>query len=146
MRLMDMRHSARAKFINVAVYALRLKADRSMSIISKLTESKGFLLVSVFYLVVALLSLVLMAMTGFPPHMGIIGIFSLAAGYGVLMKRSWSLYPIIVLFFVATAFSLYMLYYELATNVLIVLGSVAYLVLSWIATAYVASKRAKLEG
>jgi hypothetical protein len=117
-----------------------------MSIVSKLTESTGFLLVSVFYVAVALLSLVLMAMTGFPPHMGIIGIFSLAAGCGLLMRRSWSLYPIIVLFFVATVFSLYMLYYELTTNVLIDLGSVAYLVLSWIATTYVALRRAKLEG
>lgn len=116
-----------------------------MSIVSKLTESKGFLFVSVFYMVVALLSLVLMAMTGFPPHMGIIGIFSLAAGYGLLMKRSWSLYPAIILFFVATVFSLYMLYYEFTASILIDLGSAAYLVLSWIATIYVALKRAKLE-
>jgi hypothetical protein len=116
-----------------------------MSIVSRLTESKGFLLVSVFYLVVAVLSFAVLAMTGLPPHMGVIGVFSLAAGYGLLMRRGWSLYLVVILFFVATVFSLYMLYYELMKDVTISLGTTSYLVLSWIATTYVATKRIKLE-
>lgn len=134
------------RFINVADYALGLKADNPMSIASRLTESKGFLLVSVFYLIVGVLSLVVLAMTGLPPHMGVIGAFSLAAAYGLLMRRGWSLYPVVILFFVATVFSMYMLYYELMKDLIISLGSGAYLVLSWIATAYVAARRIKLEG
>jgi membrane protein YdbS with pleckstrin-like domain len=77
--------------------------------------------------------------------MAIIGLFSLVAGYGLLMKRNWSLYLVVILFFVATVFSLYMLYYMFMKDLIINLGSVAYLVLSWIATIYVATKRVKLE-
>lgn len=116
-----------------------------MSIVSRLTESKGFLLTALFYLISGILGLVVLSMTRYPPHMAILGIFSLIAGYGLLMKRNWTLYLVTILFLTATAFSIYMLYYLYATNILIDLGATAYLVLTWVATIYVVIKRSKLE-
>ncbi len=116
-----------------------------MSIVSKLTESKDFLIISVFYIIVAVLSFVLVPMTGYPPHMVIIGLFSLVAGYSLLMKRSWSLYLVVTMFLIATVFSAYMLYYMFTKDILIDLGATSYLVLTWIATIYVVAKRVKLE-
>jgi len=116
-----------------------------MSLASKLNiESKGMFTASIFHAVVGVIFLVLVV-TGFPPHLGIIGVFSLVAAYGLFQKRGWSIWLVVILFFVGTTFSVYMLYYYLFKDYLTSLGIAAYIVLTWVFTAYVASRRSSLE-
>ena len=134
------------KFINVVVYALWLKAKLEMSLGSRLKiENLGMFLSSVFYAVAGIVFLAALVMASFPLHLGIIGIFSLITAYGLFKKRNWVIWFIIILFFVATTFSAYILYYSFWENLLISIGAIAYLILTWIATAYVAAKRRTLE-
>lgn len=118
-----------------------------MSLTSKLNiEDKGMFATSIFYVTVGIVFLASLWMTGFAPQLGIIGVFSLITAYGLFQKRSWSIWLIVVLFFVATTFSVYMLYYYLSvSDYLTSLGVTAYLVLTWIFSAYAASKRNSLE-
>jgi glucan phosphoethanolaminetransferase (alkaline phosphatase superfamily) len=117
-----------------------------MSIVSKLKiESKGVFATSIFYVIVGIIFLALLPITGFPPHIAIIGLFSLIAAFGMFTKRSWTIWLVVILFFVANTFSAYMLYYYLSKDYLQGLGVVAYLIFTWIATAYAATKRKSLE-
>ncbi len=115
-----------------------------MALGSKLQiENLGSLASVAFYGIAGILLLVLLALSGFPPHIGLIGITSLITAYGLLRKRSWAIWMVAALFFVATAFSLYTLYYVLSTDALASIGMIAYAVLTWIFTAYAISKREK---
>ncbi len=117
-----------------------------MSFASKLwIENKGVFLTSVFYAIAGVLGLVLLPLANYPPHIGITGVVSLVTAYGLFKKRNWALYPVVMLFFVVTVLALYMLYYTLLSNLIIEIGMVAYLILTWITTAYVTDKRTKLE-
>ena len=117
-----------------------------MSLGSKLgIESMGMATTLVFYLAVGIGFLASLPMAGFPPHVGILGISSLITAYGVLRKRSWTIWPVIVLFISATAFSVYTLYYFLLSDYILGIIMIAYLVLTWVFTIYVASKRESLE-
>lgn len=118
-----------------------------MSIVSRLkTENRGILAAFVFYAIVGVVFLVLLFTAWFPPHVGIIGVFSLVAAYGMFTKRNWTIWFVTVLFFVATTFSACMLYYYLPRDYLLSAALIAYLVLTWVFTAYAAMKRKSLEG
>ncbi len=113
-----------------------------MALGSKLQiENIGSLASIAFYAIAGVLLLVFLALSGFPPHIGLMGITSLITAYGLFRKRSWAIWMVAALFFVATAFSLYTLYYVLATDALASAGMIAYAVLTWIFTAYAFSKR-----
>lgn len=117
-----------------------------MSFASKLkVESIGMLLAVSFYTIVGIAFLAVLPMTGFPLHLGIIGISSLITAYGLFMKRSWTIFLVFTLLFVATTFSLYMLYYYLPNDYLLALSMVAYLILTWVVTAYASARRKTLE-
>ena len=117
-----------------------------MSIMSKLdVESKGMLATLVFYAVVGIVFLALLPFTGFPPHVGIMGVFSLIAAYGLFRKRNWTIWIIVILFFAGTTFSVYMLNYYLLRDYLLGASMMAYLILTWLFTAYTAAKRRTLE-
>jgi hypothetical protein len=117
-----------------------------MSIASRLKiESRGMFATFIFYAIVGVIFLVLLPLSGFPPHIGIMGIFSLVAAYGIFQKRKWAIWLVVILFFVATTFSLYMIYYYLAKDYTVGLSTIAYLILTWIFTIYAASKRGTLE-
>lgn len=82
-----------------------------MSFKSKLKiESVGMLMSSVFYAIAGIACLAVLPMANFAPHVGIIGISSLIAAYGLIKKRVWTIWLITVLFFIATTFSAYTLY------------------------------------
>jgi len=116
-----------------------------MSFASKLKmESVGMLLTVVFYAIVGIIFLALLPFV-FAPHIGLIGIFSLIAAYGVFKKRNWTIWFIIILFFVATTFSAFMLYGYLLKDYLLGASMLAYLILTWIFTAYTAARRKNLE-
>jgi hypothetical protein len=117
-----------------------------MSIMSKLKiENNGMLLVSVFYIIAGIISLVVLPLALYPPHFAIIGIFSLVTAYGLFKKRSWALYPVIILFLTATVLSIYTLYFLFMEDIMVNISMIAYLILTWVATAYTVARRTKLE-
>jgi hypothetical protein len=117
-----------------------------MSLGSKLKiESKGIFAAFVFYAVVGIICFIVLAMDFSLVHVGIIGIFSLVTAYGLLRKRVWTIWLIVMLFFVVTTFSLYNLYYSLGKDLILDISMVAYLILTWVFTAYTATKRKTLE-
>jgi len=115
-----------------------------MSISSKI-GSKGMFATSVFYAIVGILFLALLPLRGFAPHVAILGIFSLITAYGLLRKRAWSFWLVIILFVSGTTFAMFMIYDVLAKEFLLGIGMIVYLILTWVFTAYMAIKRHVLE-
>jgi hypothetical protein len=117
-----------------------------MSLRSKLkTENIGTLVTLSFYAIAGIVCLAVLPMTNFPLHIGIIGILSLITAFGLFKKRSWTIWFIFVLFFVVTTHSIYMLYYYSGKDLLLDVSTSAYLILTWIFTAYAAAKRKTLQ-
>jgi uncharacterized membrane protein HdeD (DUF308 family) len=117
-----------------------------MSLKSKLKiENVGMFAASIFYAVVGIVCFVVLFMANFPPHIGIIGIFSLITAYGLFRKRSWVIWLIAALFFIVTTFSAITLYYVFGTDLLLTISMIAYLILTWIFTVYTMVKRKTLE-
>jgi ABC-type glycerol-3-phosphate transport system permease component len=104
-------------------------------------ENLGSLATVAFYGIAGIAFLILLPLSGFPPHVGLAGITSLIAAYGLLKKRSWAIWLVVALFFVATTFALVTLYYALATDAVTSAAMLAYVLLTWIFTAYAISKR-----
>jgi SNF family Na+-dependent transporter len=98
-----------------------------------------------FYGAVGVLFLALLPFANFPPHVGLTGILSLITAYGLFTKRSWATWLVVALFFVATIFSLYTLYYIAFSNWVVGIGMIAYAVLTWVFTAYTLLKRKPSE-
>ena len=117
-----------------------------MSLGSRLRiESWGIFATSAFYAIVGIAFLALLPLNGFPPHVGILGILSLIAAYGMFRKRAWSFWFIIILFFANTTYAIYVIYSVLGSNYLFGVGMIFYLILTWVFTAYAANKRKVLE-
>jgi hypothetical protein len=118
-----------------------------MGIKSKLKiESVGMFIAAVFYAITGIVCFAVLASDLGLIHIGLIGILSLAAAFGLFIKRSWAMWFIAILFFTATTFSVSMLYYTMGSDILVDVAMAAFLVLTWIFTAYTAAKRKKLEG
>jgi len=118
-----------------------------MSLASKLKiESKGMFATSVFYAIVGIIFIAILPTSGFAPHIGMLGILSLIAAYGVFRKRAWSFWFVVILFFAGTTFASFMIYSLLTRDYVFGLSMIAYLVLTWIFTAYAAAKRQVFEG
>ena len=94
----------------------------------------------VFYGVVGIIFLVLLPFSGFPPHVGLIGIVSLITAYGLLMQRIWASWLVVALLFVVSTFTLYTLFYVISTDVATSTGMIVYAVLTWIFTIIVIRK------
>jgi hypothetical protein len=109
-------------------------------------ENIGMLAATAFYAIIGVVCFIILAVVDFRlVHIGIIGILSLAAAYGLFRKRDWTIWLIAVLFFMATTFSAYILYYLAFRDLALGLSAIAYLILTWIFTAYVTVKRKTLE-
>ncbi len=117
-----------------------------MSLASKLKmQSIGSLAPMAFFGIAGIIFLVLLPLSGFPPHVALLGIVSVVAAYGLFMNRKWARWLVVVLFFVATTFSLYTLYYVVASDALATASLIAYLVLTWIFTIYLLRTRKPIE-
>jgi uncharacterized membrane protein (DUF2068 family) len=117
-----------------------------VSIVSRLkTENRSLFATSAFYTVAGILFLVLLVLTPFALHLGIIGIFSLVTAYGLFTKRAWTIWFVVILFFVSTTFSAFTIYYFLGADSLLGLSAIVYLALTWIFTGYALAKRKTLE-
>ena len=123
-----------------------LKGNEEMSLGSRLKiESKSMLVTSIFYAVAGIIFFVLLPMASFAPYLGIIGIFSLITAYGVFRKRSWVIWFVVILFFVGTTFSAFLIYSVVGMNFPLGMSALVYLVLTWIFTAYPLAKRKVLD-
>jgi hypothetical protein len=117
-----------------------------MSLSSKLKiESIGMFVSLVFYAAVGVIFFILLPLTSYMPTLAILGIFSLITAYGLFRKRNWTIWIIVILLFTGTAFSVSMISYALWRDPFMLLGTIAYLILTWVFTAYTASKRSTLE-
>ena len=117
-----------------------------MSFASKLKTANIQTLAPVtFYGAVGILFLVLLPLANFPPHLGLTGILSLITAYGLFKKRFWATWLVVALFFVATTFSLYTLYYIIFSNWIVGVSMIAYAILTWVFTAYTLLKRKASE-
>ena len=117
-----------------------------MSLGSRLKiESKGMFATFAFYAIAGIIFLVLLPIASFAPHLGIIGMFSLIAAYGVLRKRVWAIWFVMILFFVGTTFSVFMILNIPQVDFLLGVSAIAYLVLTWVFTVYAWAKRKVFE-
>lgn len=113
-----------------------------MSLATKLKTFKPFELASLaFYAVTGIILLAFLPLTGFPPHLGFLGILSLITAYSLFLKRGWAPWLVAVLFITITAFSLDILFSIGFSNVLVALSVLAYAVLTWVFTTYIILKR-----
>jgi SNF family Na+-dependent transporter len=94
-----------------------------------------------FYGIVGIIFLALLPLSGFPPHIGLMGIASFITAYGLLMERKWATWLVVALFFVVTTFTLYTLYYIVAIDAVATVFMITYTALTWIFTGVVARKR-----
>jgi hypothetical protein len=85
-----------------------------------------------FYGVAGILFLVLTFISGFPPHLAVLGIVSLVAAYGLFAGRKWAVWLVAALLLIGTTFSVATLYYVASVDALTTAGMVVYLVLTWI--------------
>lgn len=108
-------------------------------------ENVGMFVAFVFYAAVGIFSFAVLVMDFRLIHIGIIGILNLITAYGLIKKRDWAIWLIIALFFIATTFSAITLYYVLGNDLLLAISMIAYLILTWVFTAYMAAKRKTLE-
>ena len=118
-----------------------------MSLKSKFkVKSVGMFTAFLFYAIVGVTCFAVLAIVDFSlVHIGMIGILSLITAYGLLKSRAWTLWVVIALLFIATTFSAYTLYFAFEKDVLLNVSMIAYLIFTWIFTAYTASKRKTLE-
>ena len=115
-----------------------------MALDSKLKNgSVGTLAPIVFYVAVGVLFLVLLPIANYPPHIGLTGIVSLIAAYGLFTKRWWAVRLVVALFLVAATISLYTLYFTLLSNWLTSVGLIVYLLLSLYFMYYTYTRRNK---
>ena len=107
-----------------------------MSLSKILKNFKNFQLASItFYAVTGLILLAFLPLTGYPPHLGCLGIFSLITAYGLFAKRGWAPWIVAILFIVNTVFSLDVLFSIGFSNIVVALSMFAYAVLTWVFTA-----------
>jgi uncharacterized membrane protein HdeD (DUF308 family) len=111
-----------------------------MSITSRI-GSKGMFATSAFYAIVGIVFLALLPMSGFAPHIGLVGIISLVTAYGLFTKRTWSFWLVFILFISLTTFAVLMIYDVMATELLTTSLMIALLVLTWVFTGYATLKR-----
>ena len=113
-----------------------------MSLASKLKSFNRIELASLaFYAIAGIILLIFLPLTSFAPQLGLLGILSLIATYGLFTKRAWAPWLIVILLVAASTFSLYTLYTVGFSNALLGISMIAYTVLTWVSALYILFKR-----
>jgi len=114
-------------------------------------ENPAVLLFSIFYAVAGIALLFISVIHNLrPPHLGIIGVLSLIAAYGVFRMEKWAVWLVIALFFLGTTFGAISLYDSIVLQtferaLLSHVALIAYLIMTVVASIYVAAKRKDFE-
>lgn len=93
-----------------------------------------------FYAVVGIVFLVVLPFVNFPPHIGLTGIMSIVAAYGLLTKRAWAPWLVVALFLVALTITAFTLFFSMLVNWPVNLGLIVYLILSFYFMYYTLSR------
>jgi hypothetical protein len=107
-------------------------------------RSLGVFVFSGFYTVVGIIFLYLLVLWSFaPPHLGILASLSLITAYGMFKMEKWSVWLVVILFFLGNAFGIIQLTHPSSFWVgwVLQLPLVVYLVLTWVATIYISANR-----
>lgn len=107
------------------------------------SKNRMIVVTFLFYTLTGTIFFADMILTGFPPHMGIIGILSIITAYGLFTNRAWKNWIVTGLFFITTTFSVYTLYYTLGENLVLNLSMMIYLILSLFFTFQILSNKGK---
>jgi len=126
-----------------------------MGLQSKLgIEYRDMFFFAVFYLIVGVANFIILGVYGFGLfHVALVAALSLVAAFGLYRLQSWSLWLVVGLSFIATTHIAIMLNafftsYAATTNISSIFAIIAwtvYLILTWIATIYIAAKRKNLK-
>ncbi len=112
---------------------------------SKAIKLKNFkrneLLAIAFYFISGIILLVSLPLAAFAPHLALLGIISLIAGYSLLTKRAWAPWLVAILFIVVSVFTIFTLLSIGFSNALVALSMIGYVVFTWLATIYLLLKR-----
>jgi ABC-type thiamin/hydroxymethylpyrimidine transport system permease subunit len=139
----------------LCAYSDSPKEGGEMGLRSRLgIEYKGMFFFAVFYLVAGVVNFIIWGTYGLSLfHVALVAVLSLVAAFGVYQMQSWSLWLVIGLFFITTTYGAFMVNVFLGkyavtpdmTNLLTVIMWIIYLLLTWIATVYVAARRKSLR-
>lgn len=126
-----------------------------MALKSKLKiESTPIFVFLIFYIIAAIGNLYILAVNGVAMvHTAIIAILSLLTAYGLYKMEKWSLWLVVVLFFIGNTFGLVTLYWSINGNgfagstdaLLLNLALIGYIIMTWLATIYIGAKKDKLK-
>lgn len=94
----------------------------------------------VFYAAVGIVFFLMLPSANFPPHIGLTGMMSIVAAYGLFKKRAWTPWLVAALFFVSLAMLAFTLFFSLLVNWVVNLGLLIYFVLSFYFMYYTLSK------
>ena len=104
-----------------------------MSIKTKIKSLKPSQLVAIaFFVATGIMLLAFLPLSGFPPHLGFLGILSFITAYSLFTKRAWAQWLVFILLVTITAFSLYTLYAVGFSNLLVALSMLGYAILTWL--------------
>jgi hypothetical protein len=113
-----------------------------VSLSTKLKTQKPLQLASLaFYAFTGIILLAVLPLTGYPPHVGFLGILSLITAYSLLTKRAWAPWLVAILFITITGFTIVTLASAGFSNLLVGLSMLGYFILTLIFTAYLLLKR-----
>jgi hypothetical protein len=94
-----------------------------------------------FFGIAGVFLLVSLPFSGYPPHIGFLAIVSLITAYSLFVKRAWAPWLVGFLFIVNSAFALFTLYVVGLSNVIVALGMIGLVVLTWVLTIFMLLKR-----
>jgi len=123
-----------------------------MTLKSKLKiENLGALVFSVFYVVVGVAEVFVLAMSNFTVfHIGVLGLLNLFTAYGLFRMKRWSVPIVIALLFLGITFGATTLYYSVVLQtfegaLLFHVALIAYLLMTLVASTYVIWKREEFQ-
>jgi uncharacterized membrane protein (DUF2068 family) len=117
-------------------------------------ESTPIFVFLLFYIIAAIGNLYVLAANGLAMvHTALIAILSLITAYGLYRMEKWSLWLVVVLFFIGNTFGFVTLYYSIVGSgfagsvdtLLLNLALIGYLIMTWLATIYIGARRDKLK-
>lgn len=117
-------------------------------------ESTPLFIFTVFYILAAVWNLAILAVNGGSMwHTALIALLSLFTAYGLYKLEKWSLWLVVALFFIGNTFGWINLYWSIARDgfagsagvLLLNLALIGYIIMTWVATIYIAARREKLQ-
>lgn len=116
-------------------------------------ESTPIFVFIVFYLLAAIWNLAILFSNGIAlVQTAVIALLSLITAYGLYKMQKWSLWLVVALFFIGNTFGLVTLYWSIVRDgfagsievLLLNLALIGYVIMTWLATIYIGSRRDKL--